>query len=226
MPPDEHRANGRGTRAGAAGMAPVVRHQAGGNHRLRLCRHHPAEGRRRPARRGRTARLAAGDREQHRIRRPAGGVPARLLASPPRPDVGPQRPGRRGHMVRDGSAGQPGRAPCWPPGCWNRYWPWSRTAGTACSASSGPGWARTAAGTPPRKPRGCTATASAGRSVSSGSCWGRTSTRPRPARSSGSPCSTRGNWICRPQRAPAKRPGRLRRPGAVAPRPAQAPQER
>ena len=44
---------------------------------VRLCRHHPAEGRRRPARRSGAARLAPRDRQRHRVprtwRRPTGG---------------------------------------------------------------------------------------------------------------------------------------------------------
>ncbi len=79
------------------------------HHRLRLCRHYPAEGRRRPARRGGAARLAPGDRQRHRIRVPGGCLPARLLIAQPGADQPPERPGRGRHLVRGGPAGLRGR---------------------------------------------------------------------------------------------------------------------
>ena len=121
----------------------------------------------------------------------------------------------------------PRPAPCWRAACWHPCSPSSRSAATACSASCGPGWARTEAGTPRQRPRDCIETASAGRSASSLSCWALTSTRPRPARNSGSPCST---WPSLDRPTPATAGPASGAPAAAAVRrPAsagQTPQER
>ena len=105
------RGTGRGSGAGAAGVAAAVRHQTGGAHRVRLCRHHPVKGRRRPARRSGAARLAPGDRQRHRFREPAGGLPARRFTAQPRSHEPPERPGGRRDVVGGRPAGTGCRHP-------------------------------------------------------------------------------------------------------------------